>query len=105
VATISIASLLVPTAVVLYFNPVSLTTAAVQHSVLACVALGIMGSSVATALYYILIKKAGGLFASLVTYAVPVVAIFWGLLADEKVGVVQLGCLGIILGGVFLANK
>ncbi|RYZ60992.1 MAG: DMT family transporter, partial [Chitinophagaceae bacterium] len=104
-ATVSIASLFLPTLVVLLLNPISLATAAERQSVLACVALGILSSSVATALYYILIKKAGGLFASLVTYAVPVVAIFWGLLFGEEISTLQVGCLGVILGGVYLANK
>jgi drug/metabolite transporter (DMT)-like permease len=104
-ATVSIASLLLPTAVVLVLNPVSLNTPAERQSVFACVALGILSSSVATALYYILIKKAGGLFASLVTYAVPVVAIFWGVLFGEEITPLQVGCLGVILGGVYLANK
>lgn len=104
-ATISIASLLLPTAVFLFFNPVSFSTPAMRQSIFACVTLGILGSSVATALYYILIRKAGGLFASLVTYAIPVVAIFLGVLAGEQIGLVQVGCLGIILGGVYLANR
>jgi drug/metabolite transporter (DMT)-like permease len=56
-------------------------------------------------MYYSLIKKAGGLFASLVTYVIPLVAIFWGLLYGETVGPLQVGCLGIILGGVYLVNK
>jgi drug/metabolite transporter (DMT)-like permease len=104
-ATISIAWLLLPTLAVLYFNPVSFSTPAMRQSIFACMTLGIMGSSAATALYYILIRKAGGLFASLVTYAIPVVAIFWGVLAGEQIGIVQVGCLGIILGGVYLANR
>lgn len=104
-ATISIASLLLPTLVVLLLNPISLDTAPQRQSVYACVALGILSSSVATALYYILIKKAGGLFASLVTYAVPVVAIGWGLLFGEEITLLQVGCLGVILGGVYLANR
>jgi drug/metabolite transporter (DMT)-like permease len=56
-------------------------------------------------LFYMLIKRAGGLFASLVTYAVPVVALFWGMLAHENVTVLQVFCLLIILGGVYLVNK
>jgi drug/metabolite transporter (DMT)-like permease len=104
-ATISIASLLLPASVVLYIHPVSFATPTMRHGILASVALGIISSAAATALYYILIKKAGGLFASLVTYAVPVVAIFWGILAGEHIGPLQVGCLGIILGGVYLANR
>ena len=71
---------------------------------IACL-LGIVGSAIATALYYILIQKAGGLFASLVTYAIPIVAMIWALLANENITVVQIGCLAIILAGVYLANR
>ena len=67
--------------------------------------LGIIGSALATLLFYILIKKAGGLFASLVTYGIPVVAICWGIVANENVTWLQVGCLSVILGGVYLANR
>jgi drug/metabolite transporter (DMT)-like permease len=76
-------------------------TKAVIYSVL----LGVVGSAIATALFYMLIKRAGGLFASLVTYAIPVVGIFWGLIYGEDVTIIQISCLALILGGVFLANK
>lgn len=67
--------------------------------------LGVVGSAIATALFYALIKRAGGLFASLVTYGVPVVAIFWGVVAGEVVTLMQISCLAMILGGVYLANR
>lgn len=67
--------------------------------------LGVVGSAIATALYYILIQKAGGLFASLVTYAIPIIAMAWGLLANENITTVQVICLAIILAGVYLANR
>lgn len=71
----------------------------------AAVLLGIMGSAVATVFFYALIKRAGGLFASLVTYGIPVIAILWGLWAQENITGIQIGCLGLILGGVYLANR
>ena len=67
--------------------------------------LGVVGSAIATGLYYVLIQKAGGLFASLVTYAIPIVAMGWVLLANENITTVQVVCLAMILGGVYLANK
>jgi drug/metabolite transporter (DMT)-like permease len=67
--------------------------------------LGVVGSAIATMLFYALIKRAGGLFASMVTYAIPIVAIFWGVLAGEQVTGIQISCLALILGGVYLANK
>jgi len=72
---------------------------------LAAVVLGILGSAVATVLFYVLIKRAGGVFASLVTYGIPVIAILWGLLYGENITVIQVLCLGVILSGVYLANK
>lgn len=104
-ATVSISFLIFPTSVVLWLKPINIIDTEVRSSVLAAVTLGILGSAVATIIFYMLIKKAGGLFASLVTYAIPIVAMFWGFLANENVGFIQLGCLGIILGGVYLANR
>ena len=43
--------------------------------------------------------------ASLVTYAMPFVALGWGLLAHETITMLQVGCLGLILVGVYIANR
>jgi len=67
--------------------------------------LGIVGSALATVLFYLLVKKAGGLFASLVTYGIPFVALFWGIIDGEKTSWLEIICLGIILSGVYLANR
>lgn len=104
-STVSVGFLCIPTGVVLWLHPFSFSTEELRISVVAVVALGLVGSAVATIIFYALIKKAGGLFASLVTYAIPVVAIFWGFIYNEDITAVQLGCLGIILAGVYLANK
>lgn len=104
-STVSVGFLAVPTAVVLWFNRMDLSSEAVRQSAGAVVLLGLLGSAAATIIFYALIKKAGGLFASLVTYAIPAVAMFWGFLAGEQVGLVQIGCLAIILAGVYIANR
>ena len=104
-STVSVGFLAIPTAFILWANPVSFSGDEMRNSIFAIIALGLLGSAAATVIFYALIKKAGGLFASLVTYAIPIVAIFWGLLYNESVGIVQFGCLGIILAGVYLANK
>ncbi|ATL46920.1 hypothetical protein COR50_06845 [Chitinophaga caeni] len=67
--------------------------------------LGIMGTGVASVLFYQLIQRAGGMMASMVTYALPVVAIGWGALAGEIVSPGQILCMLIILAGVYLANR
>jgi len=75
------------------------------RSLAASVTLGILGSGIASVLFYILINRAGALFASMVTYALPVVAIGWGLLAGERISFLQVLCLGVILAGVYIVNK
>ena len=108
IATFAFVSLLVPALIILwmtgYFS-LPLTDSKVLFSTGACVVLGIMGTAVATILFYVLLKKAGPVFSSLVTYGIPFVAIFWGLLAGEAITVMQVACLGIILGGVYVARK
>ena len=64
-----------------------------------------MGTAVATVLFYMLVKRASSIFASMVTYAIPFVAIGWGFYYKEDITLKQIGCLLIILIGVYLANK
>jgi drug/metabolite transporter (DMT)-like permease len=66
--------------------------------------LGIFGTAVASILFYILIKRAGGIFSSMVTYGIPVVANFWGIIYGEYIGWIQVLCLLIILAGVYVSN-
>jgi drug/metabolite transporter (DMT)-like permease len=100
--------MIIPAGVVLWQQNVlllTLTNVNARPAILAAAFLGIIGSAIATALFYILIKRAGGLFASLVTYGIPVVAIFWGIVFNENVTAIQVSCLALILGGVYLANR
>lgn len=66
--------------------------------------LGIFGTAVASVLFYMLMKRAGMVFSSMVTYAIPIVAVMWGLFYGEEIGWKQGVCLVIILAGVYLAN-
>lgn len=107
-ASVSLAFLAIPTTIILWTNDffkIDFADSAVQWSVLASVLLGVVGSAIATALFYILVQKSGGLFASLVTYGIPIVAVFWGVIDGEKVTTTEIICLGIILLGVYMANK
>ncbi|MBP1650741.1 MAG: protein of unknown function transrane [Bacteroidetes bacterium] len=74
-------------------------------SIGAAATLGILGSGIATVLFYFLISRTGAMFASMVTYALPIVALGWGFLAGEHITVLQILSLGIILGGVYLVNR
>ena len=108
VASVSISFMIIPTAIVLWqqhFFDLAFDDSEVQLAVIESVLLGVVGTAIATALFYVMIKKAGGLFASLVTYSIPIVAMLWGIADNEQVGWLQFISLGIILTGVYLANK
>jgi drug/metabolite transporter (DMT)-like permease len=107
-ATVSISFMIIPAAIVLWqgnFLQVSFDDGDTLLAIVNSVMLGIAGTAIATALFYVLVKKAGGLFASLVTYGIPFVALAWGFVFGESITIYQVGCLGIILCGVYLANR
>jgi drug/metabolite transporter (DMT)-like permease len=87
------------------FFSISFTDPVVQWSVLDAVLLGVVGSAIATVLFYMLVQRAGGLFASLVTYGIPFVAIGWGVIFGESVTIISIISLGIILLGVYLGSR
>ncbi len=76
-----------------------------MYSVGASVVLGVFGTAIASILFYILLKRASPLFASMVTYGIPFVALVWGLIAGETIYALQIVGLVIILAGVWLARK
>lgn len=72
----------------------------------AVVALGVLGSGLAYLLYFRLLTEVGATRTMLVTYLVPVTALFWGwLVLDETFGLQTLAGMGAILFGVLLVNS
>lgn len=107
-ATVSMSFIAIPATLIMWQQHVfsmARYDLSARWPILMIVLLGVTGTAIATALFYMLIQRAGGLFASLVTYAIPVVAIFWGVLSGEQVSALQIGCLGLILSGVYVANR
>jgi len=70
----------------------------------AIVALGVVGTGIAFAIFYELIATVGPARTFLVTYMAPVFAVAYGvLLLDEEFGLVTLAGLVLILAGSYLA--
>lgn len=108
IASLAFVFLIIPTLIILYVTgyfalPLLQTTLII--STLASVVLGVFGTAIASILFYMLVKRAGTLFASMVTYGIPFIAVLWGLWGGETITLLQVGCLGIILVGVYLVNK
>ena len=69
-------------------------------AILAC-----LGTAVANILYFKLTQETTALFASSVTYLMPLVAILWGVYDNEVVTWKHLACAAVIIGGVWLVNR
>lgn len=67
--------------------------------------LAVFGTALAVILFNMLIKKVSAVFASSVTYVIPVFALFWGLIDGEKIQFNQLIFISIILIGVYIVNR
>ena len=67
--------------------------------------LSLFGTAIAKVLFNNLVQISTPVFASSVTYIMPIVAVFWGLLDNEVFSFWQGIATLIILGGVYLANS
>lgn len=67
--------------------------------------LAVLGTAICGVLYFKLIQDVSPVFASTVTYLLPVVAIFWGLLDGEKFTVWYLLGALLILIGIYLIRE
>ena len=74
-------------------------------SMLYVVILSLFGTAMAKVLFNALVQISTPVFASSVTYVMPVVALGWGLLDGEGFSILQGVATIIILLGVYLANK
>ncbi|MFV8345158.1 DMT family transporter [Flavobacterium sp. ZB4P13] len=77
----------------------------VQESVLFIMVLGVVGTGIANILFFKLIQMSSPVFATSVTYLIPVVAFCWGLLDNEMLTTVQFFGAFIVLIGVYLSAK
>ncbi|WP_414000021.1 DMT family transporter [Flavobacterium sp. W1B] len=99
--------LLLPSLAILYLTDFSsvIHVEKVQHSILFIMILGVVGTGIANILFFKLIQMSSPVFATSVTYLIPVVAFFWGLLDNEILTPVQFFGAFVILIGVYLSAK
>lgn len=100
----------------LFIGPVALVLLLLSHPstvfvhegwpvhLLALSALAVVGTAFAMLLMNSLIRYSSAIAASSVTYIIPVFAIMWGILDGEKITIHHLGCMGLVLAGVYLIN-
>jgi drug/metabolite transporter (DMT)-like permease len=69
------------------------------------VILGVVGTALATILFNKLLQKTQPVFASSVTYLIPIFAFMWGIADGEKLGLQHALGMAIVLIGVYLVNS
>ena len=75
-------------------------------SAVGCLAyLAVVSTALASMLYFHLLQRTNAIFATSVTYLLPIMAILFGILDGETVTTVHLGGTALILGGLYLARK
>lgn len=67
--------------------------------------LAIFGTAIALVFFNWLVKLSTALFASSVTYFIPIVAVLWGWIDHESVSTLQIIGGGVILYGIYLVYK
>ncbi|NVK52883.1 MAG: DMT family transporter [Flavobacteriaceae bacterium] len=100
--------LMLPALIVLFFTDFFTAFEATKtnlHAIGYITILAVLGTGFAKVLYNKMVHIATPIFASSVTYLIPIVAVFWGYLDGEKLSFLQLTAAVIILYGVYLVNK
>jgi drug/metabolite transporter (DMT)-like permease len=67
--------------------------------------LGSVGTAFALAIFNKIVKITNAVFASSVTYMIPVIAIIWGFIDNESLFPLHFIGMGIIIIGIFIINK
>lgn len=108
IAAVSFGILMIPSLVILLvtgFFKLSFSEINTLRATSAGIVLGVGGTAIGTIIFYKLLKRAGIIFSSLVTYGIPFVALMWGIIAGENITIVQIAGLAVVLIAVYITNK
>ena len=109
IATGNFVAIVIPAVLALSFSNFFTTQTfenAAIYRLIGCVAiLSLFGTVMAKIIFNTLIQISSPVFASSVTYLMPVVALLWGLLDGEVFGLNQGLASLLIVSGIYLANK
>ncbi|MCB9174140.1 MAG: DMT family transporter [Flavobacteriales bacterium] len=69
------------------------------------VILSVFGTALSLIIFNMLVKQTSALFASTVTYLIPIFAIMWGIIDGEVINLIQILGIVVILIGIYFVNK
>lgn len=100
--------IVIPAAILLastgFFKAEILQNTEVQISLGYILILAVIGTAAAKVMFNKLVQISNPVFASSVTYMMPIISVMWGILDGEKFTGLQLVASIIIISGVYLAN-
>lgn len=67
--------------------------------------LAVFGTAVANIIFFRLTQRTTAVFASTVTYLIPIVAVLWGVIDNEAIDYSYLVGMSLILGGIYLSSR
>ncbi|KAB2909061.1 MAG: DMT family transporter [Ignavibacteriales bacterium] len=67
--------------------------------------LGVVGTAMSLILFYRLILVTSPVFASTVTYLIPIVAVLWGFIDGEALSIMHIVGVLLIISGVYFINR
>ncbi|MBW1295243.1 DMT family transporter [Aquimarina litoralis] len=101
--------LVIPSLIVLYYSDFFETkviqSPEVHTSLIYISILAVVGTGIAKVLFNKLVQISSPVFATSVTYTIPIVALMWGLLDGEEFSFYQVLAAGVIILGVYIANR
>jgi drug/metabolite transporter (DMT)-like permease len=75
------------------------------YSLGAAILLSVFGTVTASILFYYLVQRTSAIFASMVTYIMPIISTFIGVMDGEPILALQILGMCIVLTGVYLTKK
>jgi drug/metabolite transporter (DMT)-like permease len=74
-------------------------------SLISVMLLGIVGSGISSIIFYKLLQISSPLFASSVTYIIPIVGVSLGVASGESISIWHLAGMSLIITGVLMMNR
>ena len=109
IATGHFAVVMIPALIVLFttgfFKTEILTSQDLTMPLIYVTILAVFGTALAKVMFNKMVQISTPVFASSVTYLIPVVALIWGVWDGESFGVMQALATTLIFLGVYLANR
>jgi drug/metabolite transporter (DMT)-like permease len=76
-----------------------------MQSLLSIVILGVLGTAVAQIIFNWMLSHSTAVFASSITYFIPIVAVMWGVWDGEYFSIWHILGMACIIGGILILNK